>query len=59
MGKTIEKIDKNYETLQYDLSKLDATYKETLADAKYKTIVADNDLFKFLEKYNIEVISLE
>ena len=55
----VEKINKNYETLQYDLSKLDATYQGTLEDAKYTTIVADNDLFKFLEKYNIEVISLE
>jgi len=55
----VEKINKNYENLQYDLSKLDATYQETLKDAKYTTIVADNDLFKYLEKYNIEVISLE
>ena len=55
----VEKINDNYDTLQYDLSKLDATYKETLKDTKYTTIVADKDLFKFLEKYNIEVISLE
>ncbi len=55
----VEKIDKNYEDLQYDLSKLDATYQETLKDTPYTTIVTDNDLFKFLEKYNIEVISLE
>ena len=55
----VENIKENYENLQYDLSKLDATYQETLKDAKYKTIVADNDLFKYLEKYNIEVISLE
>ena len=55
----VEKINKNYETLQYDLSKLDATYQETLKDAKYTTIVADNELFKYLEKYNIEVIALE
>lgn len=55
----VEEINDNYETLQYELSKLDATYKETLSDANYKIIVTDNDLFKFLEKYNIEVISLE
>ena len=54
-----KQIDEKYEELQYELSKLDATYKETLKDSKYKTIVTDNDLFKFLEKYNIEVISLE
>ena len=55
----VEKIDHNYNDLQYELSKLDATYQNTLKDAKYTTIVTDNDLFKFLEKYNIEVISLE
>ena len=55
----VEEINNNYETLQYELSKLDATYKETLSNANYNVIVTDNDLFKFLEKYNIEVISLE
>lgn len=55
----VEKINKNYEDLQYELSKLDAKYQETLNNASYKTIVTDNELFKYLEKYNIEVISLE
>lgn len=54
-----KQINEKYEELQYELSKLDATYKETLKDAKYTTIVTDNELFKFLEKYNIEVITLE
>ena len=52
-------INNKYELLQYELSKLDATYKETLKNSKYTTIVTDNELFKFLEKYNIEVIVLE
>lgn len=55
----VEEINENYEKLKYDLSKLDATYKENLSNAKNTTIVTDKDLFKFLEKYNIEVISLE
>ena len=55
----IKQINEKYEELQYELSKLDATYKETLKNAKYTTIITDNELFKFLEKYNIEVISLE
>ena len=55
----VEEINENYEKLNYELSKLDASYKETLTTAKYTTIVADNNLFKFLEKYNIEVIVLE
>lgn len=54
-----KQINEKYELLQYELSKLDATYKETLKNSKYTTIVTDNELFKFLEKYNIEVISLE
>ena len=55
----VEEINNNYESLKYDLSKLDATYKESLKDTNYNTIVADNSLFRFLEKYNIEVIVLE
>ena len=55
----VEEINKNYEDLNFELSKLDAKYKETLKDATYKVIVTDNELFKFLEKYDIEVISLE
>ena len=55
----VEEINKNYEDLKYELSRLDANYQETLKNMPYMTIVTDNDLFKFLEKYNIEVISLE
>lgn len=55
----VEDINANYDKLNYELSKLDARYKETITGGSYTTIVADNDLFKFLEKYDIEVISLE
>ena len=55
----IEEIDNNYEELKFDLSKLDADLKQTISDASYNTIVVDNDLFKFLEKYGLTVISLE
>lgn len=55
----VEQINDNYENLKYELSKLDSTYQDVLINAPYKTIVTDNDMFKFLEKYNIEVISLE
>ena len=54
-----KEINKKFEELEYELSKLDAAYTETLKNAKYTTIVTDNELFKFLEKYNIEVITLE
>lgn len=52
-------IEDKYEELKYDLSRLDADMKEDISLASYKTIVVDNDVFKFLEKYNLKVISLE
>lgn len=55
----IKEIDENYEELKLKLSKLDATIKTTVNSSNYNTIVVDNHLFKFLEKYNLNVISLE
>jgi zinc transport system substrate-binding protein len=55
----VEEINNNYEKLNYELSKLDANYKETISSGKYNVIVTDSSIFKYLEKYNIEVISLE
>lgn len=55
----VEEITKNYDTLEYEISKLDATLTETIQEANYNTIVVDSDMFKFLEKYNLNVISLE
>lgn len=52
-------IEDKYEELKYNLSRLDADYKEDISLATYNTIVVDNDVFKFLEKYNLKVISLE
>lgn len=52
-------IEDKYEELQYDLSRLDADMKEDISLAEYKTIIVDNDMFKFLEKYDLKVISLE
>lgn len=52
-------IDDKYDELKYNLSRLDADMKEDISLATYKTIVVDNDMFKFLEKYNLKVISLE
>ncbi len=55
----LEEIDQNYEDLKYDLSKLDALLKETVNNANYKTIITDNNSLKLLEKYGLDVISLE
>ena len=52
-------IEDKYETLKYDLSRLDADMKQTISLAHYDTIVVDNSMFKFLEKYNLNVICLE
>ena len=54
-----EEIEEKYKTLEYNISKLDANLNETIENAKYKTILVDNDLFKFLEKHGLKVISLE
>jgi len=55
----VEEIEEKYESLEYELSKLDANLTETIMNAKYNTIVVDNDMFKFLEIYKLNVISLE
>lgn len=52
-------IEDRYEELKYDISRLDADMKEDIVLAKYKTIVVDNSMFNFLEKYGLKVISLE
>ena len=54
-----QSIDTNFEKLQYDLSSLDASFKEMVKYSAYDTIVVDNDVFKFLEKYDLNIISLE
>ena len=55
----VEEINNKYNTLEYNISKLDANLNETIESAKYKTIVVDNDMFKFLESHGLKVISLE
>ena len=52
-------VEDKYETLKYDLSRLDADIKETISLSSYDTIAVDNDVFNFLSKYNLNVISLE
>lgn len=55
----IEEIEEKYQDLEYSISKLDADLTETIINGKYNTIVVDNDMFKFLEKHGLKVISLE
>lgn len=55
----VDEIEEKYKDLEYNISKLDANLTETITGGKYNTIVVDNDMFKFLEKYGLKVISLE
>ena len=52
-------IDENYEKLKLEISSLDAKFKLMAENANDKNIVVSSDLFKFLEKYNLKVYSLE
>lgn len=54
-----EEIEENYDALKLTVSNIDANLKRLSETADYKTIVVDNDIFKFLEKYGFTVISLE
>lgn len=52
-------IDNNYENLKLNLSSLDAELKGMAENAEDKSIVVSNNQFKFLEKYGLNVISLD
>lgn len=54
-----KEIDKSYNDLKVKLSELDAEIKLTAENSNNKTIIVSNDVFKFLEKYGFEVISLD
>ena len=52
-------IDKNYDDLKLKLIQLEADYREMSNRANGKNIIVADDLFLYLKKYNINVISLE
>ena len=52
-------IEKNYDKLNIQVSALDVEFKEAIENASNKSIVVSDDVFKFLEKYGFNVISLE
>ncbi len=53
-----EEIDENYEDLKVDISELDANIRLTVENAPYKTIVANDNNYRFLEKYGLTVYIL-
>lgn len=55
----VEEINEKFKDLEYKVSKLDANLTETIIGGKYDIIVTDSDIFKFLEKHGLTVISLE
>lgn len=55
----INEINENYEILKVELTKLDGNYYSTAKTASNNTIIVSDDAFLFLEKYGIEVISLD
>lgn len=54
-----EKIEKNYDELKIKISELDVELTMTGKNANYHTIIVTDNLLKYLEKYNINVISLD
>ena len=54
----IKDIENNYEELKVDLTSIDAKYRNTFKNSK-KTIVVSSNMFLYLKKYGINVISLE
>lgn len=55
----IDEIEENYEDLKIELTNLDGKYYSTLKNAYDDTIIVSDDSFKFLEKYDIKVISID
>ncbi len=54
-----EEIEKNYDALKIEISNIDAKLKLLSESSNYKTIVTDNNVLKFLEKYGFTVITIE
>lgn len=54
-----KEIDDKYDKLNMEVSELDVELKEASEHAVNKKIVVASDVFKYLEKYGIEVISLQ
>ena len=55
----LEQIDSKYDEMYIEVSNLDAKISLLVESANNKTIIVTDDLFKFLEKYGITVISLD
>lgn len=54
-----QEINDAYEEFKLNVSMLDANIKVVAENATNKTIIVGNDLFKFLEKYGYNVLSVD
>lgn len=54
-----EKIEKNYDELNEKISELDVALYNLGKNGNFNTILTTNDVFNYLTKYNINVISLD
>lgn len=54
-----QEINEAYEEFKLNVSMLDANIKVVAENASNKTIIVGNDLFKFLEKYGYNVLSVD
>lgn len=54
-----QEINDSYEEFKLNVSMLDANIKVVAENASNKTIIVGNDLFKFLEKYGYNVLSVD
>lgn len=52
-------IEDNYESLKLDLTTIDSKYYSAAKKASNKTIIVSSDAFKYLEKYGLDVISID
>lgn len=55
----LNEINKNYDELKINLTNLDGRYYSSVKSSTNKTIIVSDDAFKYLEKYGINVISLD
>ncbi|MBR2139122.1 MAG: zinc ABC transporter substrate-binding protein [Bacilli bacterium] len=54
-----EEIEKNYKKLNETISELDVLLYDIGKNGNYDTILTTNDIFSYLSKYNINVISID
>lgn len=52
-------VNENFKSLKQDLVQLEADYREMAERANNKTIIVSDDVFLYLKKYGLNVISLD